>query len=74
MIYPVSGQNIQIDFPVGFAAEEIVVLLEPEEGLAPELSDVAIIACLGMFYWRKLEKSLSVEYVTSTGPYKNSRN
>lgn len=33
-------------YPPGFAAEEITVHLEPESGLAPELSDVEIVACL----------------------------
>lgn len=49
MIYPISGENVQLDLPPGFAAEEVTVQLIPEDGLAPELSDVKIVACLGMF-------------------------
>lgn len=44
---PVNDESIKVSFPVGFAAEEITIHLEPETGLAPELFDVEIIACLG---------------------------
>lgn len=43
---PVDDANVKISFPEGFAADEIIVNLEPKTGLAPELSDVEIIACL----------------------------
>lgn len=42
-----NGDLIQIDIPARFPAEEIVVSLKPEDGLAPELFDVEIIACIG---------------------------
>lgn len=46
---PVDGENIEVHFPTGFAAEEITVLLEPKTGLAPKLFDVEIVACLSEF-------------------------
>lgn len=38
-----------MDLPPNFPAEEITIYLKPEDGLAPELSDVEIIACLGLY-------------------------
>lgn len=46
---PVDSETIEVEFPSGFPAQEIVIYLIPEDGFPPELFDVEIVACLSEY-------------------------